>query len=72
MWLASPRGWWSARRFSAQLDLPDEVGQALAPSCPKFELLLQELALTSDEDLSGPALLRLTLLLFKHGHRPDL
>ena len=61
--------WTTARNFNELFD--PRYRRAMASYIPSFLYDLHDLGGEPDDALEGVALLQLTLLLFKHGHRRD-
>ncbi len=66
----SPAGWTSSVRLEELLDLDQESLAGLLEVVPRFGMVLHDISRVDDEELMGQAmtaLVRLTLLLFRHG-----
>ena len=67
---------WTAARdlgemFNVQ-GVPPTAVEALRPFLPKLQIMLSEVATLPDEQIPGQGVVRLTLLLFKHGRVPEV
>ncbi len=68
-------GWTAAREFISIIDAPDDLLNYIRPFIPAFTYILDDLTLRDDrelEELRATALVRLTMLLFKHIRDRDL
>ncbi len=67
--------WTAATELGELFDLegvkPTAV-ERLRPFLPRLRIMLNEVGRIPDEELSGHGAVRLTLLLFKHGRRPEV
>ena len=67
-----PRPWKAPRRLSALIDAPEAALARLGPYVPELQLFLEDLSARDDTTLPGRDGGRLTLMLLRHSHDPDL
>lgn len=70
----SPAGWKAAVCFEALFDVDEELFKVIAPYVPRFQFILDDVSMVSDEELRGramSALGRLVLWCFRHSRSPE-
>ena len=70
----SPAGWKASVCFEALFDVDEELFKVIAPYVPRFQFILDDVSMASDEELRAramSALGRLVLLCFRHARSPE-